>query len=247
MNIQIFVVFHRNLFDECYKNIPPDVLQKYFTFVAVNESIPKKYTAGKYKILNEWELPVYDRTFQERGYNENSVIYHVYANNLHKDYTHIGFFQYDMVFSDNIIDFIHMRGGAGKYFPMSLCTFDDCRWGEDEILEYVIKEYESFFNVKFSRTAQYPLFNSYVIPVDTYEKVMKWIVQLYPKFYAWIMSRRAKVGWCGRIVVRPSIKTHFGHIGGIYERVMAYAIGEENLRPVVVNLTHDGFFKKNNV
>ena len=233
MNIQIFVVFHRNLFDECYKNIPPDVLQKYFTFVAVNESIPKKYTAGKYKILNEWELPVYDRTFQERGYHENSVIYHVYANNLHKDYTHIGFFQYDMVFSDNIIDFIQMHGGARKYFPMSLYTFNGCRWGEDATLEYVIKDYESFFNVKFSRTCQYPLLNSYVIPIDTYEKVMKWIVQLYPKFYP----------WC----VQPPNRTHFGHIGGIYERFMAYAIGEENMRPVVVNVTHDGFFKKNNV
>ena len=94
--IQIFIVFHKYIFDECYKNIPQDILDKYFTFIAVNKNIQKIYSK-KYKVINEWELPIYDSTFQERGYNENSAIYHVYANNLHKPYKSIGFFQYDMV------------------------------------------------------------------------------------------------------------------------------------------------------
>ena len=85
-SMQIYIVFHKEIFDECYETIPADLLQKYFTFVAVNPSIPKIFDATKYKVINEWELPVYDPTFQERGYNENSVIHHVYANNLHKNY-----------------------------------------------------------------------------------------------------------------------------------------------------------------
>lgn len=67
--LQIFVVFHKYIFDECYKNIPDDLLYKYFTFIAVNKDIPKTYTQNKYKVINEWDLEIYDNSFQERGYN----------------------------------------------------------------------------------------------------------------------------------------------------------------------------------
>ena len=66
-DIQIFIVFHKNIFDDCYKNIPEDILLKYFTFYAVNENIEKYYTQNKYKIINEWELPIYNNSFQEIG------------------------------------------------------------------------------------------------------------------------------------------------------------------------------------
>ena len=39
---QIFVVFHNKIYDECYENIPKELLDKYFTFFAVNNSIEKK-------------------------------------------------------------------------------------------------------------------------------------------------------------------------------------------------------------
>ena len=90
--MQIFVVFHKFIFDECYLNIPQNILDTYFTFIAVNETIPKSYQQNKYKVINEWDLPIYDKTFQEKGYNENSAIYHVFINNLHKNYNMIGFF-----------------------------------------------------------------------------------------------------------------------------------------------------------
>lgn len=37
--LQFYVVFHEKIFDECYKDIPQDILDKYFTFIAVNENI----------------------------------------------------------------------------------------------------------------------------------------------------------------------------------------------------------------
>jgi hypothetical protein len=74
---QIYIIFHKKIFDDCYRAIPDDILQKYFTFIAVNPNIEKEYNP-KYKVTNEWELPIYDPLFQERGYNENSAIYNVY-------------------------------------------------------------------------------------------------------------------------------------------------------------------------
>lgn len=66
VDFQIFIVFHKHIFDECYTHIPDDILYTYFTFIAVNPSIKKYYTPNKYKVINEWELPIYDKSFQER-------------------------------------------------------------------------------------------------------------------------------------------------------------------------------------
>ena len=234
-DIQIFIVFHKNIFDECYKNIPDDILYKYFTFYAVNENIPKIYTKNKYKIMNEWELPIYDKNFQDRGYNENSSIYHVYANNLHKNYKYIGFFQYDMIFNDNIIECLQTKINE---LPLSMFYFDIhdfnfCSyftWNEPNTLKYIINDYESFYNKTFRIDCQYPLYNSYIIPIKNYEKIMEWVVQLYNKIYPWCIQQ-------------PN-QTHFGHIGGIYERIMAYAIGCEQLFSIKLNITHDNKYKK---
>lgn len=233
-DIQIFIVFHKNIFDECYKNIPDDILYKYFTFFAVNENIEKCYTQNKYKVINEWELSIYDKTFQERGYNENSAIYHVYANNLHKDYKYIGFFQYDMMFNDNIIEFLQKNiTQTPTLFSYNCYNFKFCSyqtWNEKKTLNYVINDYEKFYEKNFNFNNQYPLCNSYIIPNETYEKIMKWVTQLYDKIYP----------WC----IQPPNRSHFGHIGGIYERIMAYCIGEENLKNIKLNILHENRYKK---
>jgi hypothetical protein len=209
------------------------MLYKYFTFIAVNPSIKKYYTPDKYNIVNEWELPIYDKSFQERGYNENSAIYHVRANQLHKPYKYIGFFQYDMKFRDNIVSFLqkNIRPVPTLYsfnrYNFNFCSYET--WNEPKTREYIIRDYEQFYQKPFTKERQYPLFNSYIIPVETYEKVMVWVSQLYSKLYPWTME--------------PPNATHFGHIGGIYERIMGYAIGEEDLEYVEVRVVHDSNFK----
>ena len=232
-DIQIFIVFHKNIFDDCYKNIPDDVLYEYFTFIAVNKNIPKIYTQNKYKVINEWDLPIYDNTFQERGYNENSAIYHVYANNLHKKYKHIGFFQYDMTFNDNIIDFLKQNITQGHTcfnvgnFDFNFCSYRT--WNEPNTLNFIIDDYEKYYNKYFIKDSQYPLCNSYVITIENYEKIMKWVTQLYDKLYP----------WC----IQAPNASHFGHIGGIYERIMAYAVGQEKIHSVSLNISHDHKYK----
>uniref|UniRef100_A0A6C0HDE2 Uncharacterized protein n=1 Tax=viral metagenome TaxID=1070528 RepID=A0A6C0HDE2_9ZZZZ len=232
---QLFIVFHKKIFDDCYKNIPNDLLYQYFTFVAVNKTIPKEYTKDKYKIINEWELSIYDDSFQLLGYNENSAIYHIYANKLHKKYKHIGFFQYDMIFNDNIVNFLinRLEKEESIYFSLDTYDFNFCSyrtWNEPRTMEYIIQDYEKYFGIYFDRTKKYPLCNSFIIEVGIYEKIMGWVIQLYKKLYP----------WC----IQPPNRTHFGHIGGIYERIMAYAIGCENLKQINLNISHDNNYKK---
>lgn len=230
---QLFVVFHKKIYDECYEAIPQDILDKYFTFVAVNPDIPKTYTKDKYKIINEWELPHYNPQFQQKGYNENSVIYHVKANGLHKQYIYVGFFQYDMVFNESIINTILTKiNNQPSCFYLSVHNYEYCAketWNEPPVMAYLTSHYEEFYGKSFSYSADdiYPLFNSYVIPVETYEKIMKWVSTLYSRI--------------GAIVVQ----THFGHIGGLFERVMAFAVGEEKLHLIHLDVKHDHTYKNN--
>ena len=228
--IQFFIVFHKYIFDECYKHISKEYLDAYFTFIAVNKSIEKIYT-----IINEWELDNYKPEFQERGYNENSAIYHVYSNNLHAPYTYIGFFQYDMEFNMNSFESIlnHTYSDIPIYLHLCLQDYNFCTyatWKEPHTANFIINDYEAFFHVHFSRNNKYPLLNTYVIPVSMFNKIMPWIVQLYDKLYPWCIS--------------PPNQTHFGHIGGIYERIMAFAIGQEQIHSLELNINHDYKYKK---
>jgi len=239
--MQFFVVFHRKLFDECYEKIPPGVLQEYFTFFAVNQSIPKEYTPGKYKILNEWDLPIYDPTMQERDYRENSAIYHVYANGLHKKYERIGFFQYDMTFNENIVDRILRvpvtdRAGFGVVGALIKCFIESTAPNMANKMKEIISRYEHHFSKPVIRITKskippftsvldttsriYPLLNSYVIPSSSFERVMKWVVQLY-----------------GHVDLE-------GHTAGLYESIMAIAIGEEDLVWFALDVRHDQEYKK---
>ena len=119
-----------------------------------------------------------------------------------------------MHFEDNIIDFLQQNiTEIPQYFTIAPYDFDYCSfqtWGELETLNYIIDDYEKFFNKSFNKQIKYPLLNNYVIPIETYEKIMKWVIQLYDKIYPWS--------------VEPPNMSHFGRIGGIYERVMAYAV-----------------------
>ena len=59
---------------------------------------------------------------------------------------------------------------------------------------------------------------------------MRWVVQLYDKMYPWCVES-------------PNF-SYFHHIGEIYERVMALAIGQENLNDIKLNILHDHALKK---
>ena len=115
-----------------------------------------------------------------------------------------------------------------KSHDFNFCSYRT--WNEPNTLDFIIKDYEQFYQSSFSKEKQYPLYNSFIIPVETYEKIMKWVIQLYDKLYP----------WC----IEPPNKSHFAHIGGIYERVMAYAIGQEDLKQIELNIYHNHALKK---
>jgi hypothetical protein len=244
-SLQLFVIFHKKIFDDCYIHVKPELLEKYFTFVAVNERIPKEYTEGKYRIIKEWELPIYDPDFQARGYNENSVIRHIYLNGLHKKYDHIGFFQYDQVFNPGCIEAIvgKLQGCESAppfyhaLFPADFKLTMIGTWNELLSCSFMIDDYNRYFNTSHSLESlfhdasyEYPLLNTYIIHKSVFERYMPWIIQLFDKMYP----------WC----VQYPNKTHHGHLGGIWERIMSFAVAMQKIGPIVkMDIQHDHNYK----
>lgn len=226
--LQFFVVFHKYIFDDCYKGIPQNILDTYFTFIAVNPEIEKHYTQGKYRIINEWELPIYNPNLQKEGFNENSAIYHIYVNKLHIGYEHIGFLQYDMVLPTNFIDIIN-NGFDNNPNSLGYCshkdTYDFLVGSSTKIImDGILEDYERFYNKKFSTDKLYPICNTYVITAEVYEKIMPWISQIHDKC----------IELCR--IYYPSSRIYRG---SVLERAMAMAVGEFVPQLDMITIIHD--------
>jgi len=228
----IFIIFHKNIYDKCYQYISQEDLDKYFTFIAVNEKLPKSYTPNKYRIINEWEMPNYNPELQKNNYCENSVLYHIFINKIHESYEFIGFFQYDMPFFTNVVEDIknglknNIKAFYGKNLYHELLQYvlhtDNyniyIRSNESEcspILEY----YETYFYKKILKKSIYPYCNTYIIETTTFGKIMSWIITTYGK----VKANDNDILAC------------------VYERLMGIAIGEENTfkKIALLDILHD--------
>jgi hypothetical protein len=98
---KIFVTTFSKLFDEHYTS-DSSFNMKNFTFVKVNDEYPLELDGNRleYDILLEHDFRIFDAGLQKKGYHENSVLYHIYKNNVHKEYDYIGFIEYDHVLGD---------------------------------------------------------------------------------------------------------------------------------------------------
>lgn len=230
---KIFIVFHKYIFDECYKNVPDEILNKHFVFIAVNPAIKKEYTQNKYNVINEWELPNFNKNLDNNILRENTAIYHVFANNLHKDCDYIGFAQYDMMF--NLDSFKNIDKLSLKSYlacisePMRAMKYSN---DANQLVDYMIQSYINFFgNINIQENTLYPLLNTYIISTSLFEKIMSWVISTYDTFIPECLKYSSCQG------------ENQYYIAGFYERMMALAIAAENLESFKFNITHDHNFK----
>jgi hypothetical protein len=112
---KIYVTFFKNLYDEHYL-ADRTWNRENFGFVKVNDRFPMEIGSNKldYEILVEHDFPIFRPDFQEKGYCENSVIWHLYKNGTYKQYDYIGFIEYDHVLSENFCEVIQNRLDSAK-------------------------------------------------------------------------------------------------------------------------------------
>ncbi|UCC95480.1 MAG: hypothetical protein JSW40_01705, partial [Candidatus Omnitrophota bacterium] len=194
MKLKIFVVYHRDIHNDLYDK---DSISS-IVFIGVGKDIEKRhYRRKKYNIIYEKDLPIYGASLQEKGYNETSAIYHIYANKVYHGLSYIGFTQYDVFIRNDVIKKIvqTIANDSSKcyIFYMTKCPM---LFKPDKIpYEFVINSYNNYFKTNFTTTElinnPYTCNNlimksTFVIPVKLFEKMMPWISKLMDELDSWV-------------------------------------------------------------
>lgn len=196
---KIFVTFFNRLYDEHYTPDSSFDLRNY-TFVKVNDRYPLDISGNKlpYDIFFEHDFKIFSPSWQEKGYHENSVFYHIYKNNLHRDYDYIGFIEYDHVLRKNftreiqgMIDatdhdlvFIFNKFNFHQYWeqgvlmdphkPQKETGDPHTEWN---CINVVLKDYNHFHETNFRledliRRDCFPVAHCFIQPTAMFEKMM---------------------------------------------------------------------------
>jgi hypothetical protein len=233
MSLEIFVIFHKEINEDNYKELT-DAERTHLTFVAVNENIPKVYDSSKYRIIKEWELPIYYPELQQNRFNENSVLRHLYENKIvMSDY--VGITQYDFYFPKNSIQSVidNIRSSPTKiFFGSELKHYEICfvytwlhfdTYNARIVFELMKQQYEVARKKQIDRNKEFPLLNSYIIPTKTFYEIMPIVKDLYNLYM------EHKVFGEG-----PPFKD----LAGSFERIMAFIVGQEADKLIQWDIKH---------
>lgn len=189
---KIFICFHKEIHERLYKGITPEN-KSHLVLYGVNDS----FSNAPLEFIYEKYLDHYMSSLQKKMYNEGSCIYHVYQNNLYKNLSYVGFGQYDMHFSNDVLhkirETIHNNPSyqniifAGQF---ALETYKNPLHGSLKFIEKGfsnfksgLKNYNSYFdtNYKLEQIIDMPFImcNTFIIPVEMYKKYMEWTMQFY--------------------------------------------------------------------
>ena len=185
----LYNVFHHKIFDKLYDKCP--AMLDHTTFFGVNEKFPKEYNKAKpYKVVNEWQLPIYDAKQQANGYCQTSALYHVYRNKLYEPYDYVGCMQYDMEFlhyADVIIKQEIAKPGPEPLFYLLKGDMHIPRLGlltpyQDEQERSCLAHYNKYNGTSWTeRTVNKPLRDNYImlhtflVPKKSFITMMDWM------------------------------------------------------------------------
>ena len=202
---KIYVTFFKSLYDKHYladRTWKPSN----FGFVKVNDRFPMQLSENRleYEILIEHDFPIFRPDFQEKGYCENSVIWHLYKNGIHKKFDYIGFIEYDHVLSENFTETIQriLDDTAGEMiFAFQPFTYrqlydqgiimnpnrrekvdgdPDSPWNAVRV---TLKDYNDFHKTSYTledlaNKNCFPICHSFLIPSAMFERIMPFHISM---------------------------------------------------------------------
>ncbi|MBL6996446.1 hypothetical protein [Desulfobacula sp.] len=197
---KIYVTFFKKLYDEHYST--DDSLNlKNFTFVKVNDEYEMELSSNNldYDIFFEHEFKTYNAELQKKGYHQNSVLYHLYKNNSHKEYDYIGFIEYDHVLTNefcktiqttiddtdkdqifffNTFNFSQLWDQGILMNPYRLKKQEGNPRSKWNCIKVILDDYNNFFDTNYTLQdlAQkncFPICHAALMPSNIFEKIMK--------------------------------------------------------------------------
>lgn len=173
MSLEIFVIFHRKIYPEMYKDLDEDEL-KCLRFVAVNPKTQTREnddTPNGTPLIKEWELPVYHPEWQEQNWMNGGVNHHIVMNNVPKaDY--IGFVQYDMNFPKGSIKKLQsmLRPNVGVSIKImdlrTLLGTSTYGFHEIDLFNYALTQLPPL------KSQTFPVFHNCFMLREKYEEIM---------------------------------------------------------------------------
>ena len=196
---KIFVTFFQNLYDGHY-SVDRTWNPGDFTFVKVNDRYPQEMGDNRlpYDIFVEHDFLIFRPNLQEKGYCENSVMWHLYKNGVHRDYDYIGFIEYDHVLTADFTQTMQKRlnDSSGEIiFSFQYFTFRQL-WDQAIIMnpyrrekvdgradspwnciKLVLKDYNDFYQTdhKLERLVAkdcFPICHSLLMPSAMFDRLM---------------------------------------------------------------------------
>jgi hypothetical protein len=213
--LNFFIIYHDRVFKENTSGFTEKELES-FTWVAVNEKIPKEFPdwIPKNSLLKEYEMKIHNPLYQMTNFYQNSVFFHLYWNKELLQSKYIGFGQYDMSFNADemraIVKAIE-NDTADKIIPVFMYPFDGLCNREQMPLweELFVKPYNSYYGtsheLKSVEGLPLCLLHTFIMPTWFFLHMMPFVESLIPRILK-IMN------WDTR------------HLGGTLERVFALCI-----------------------
>lgn len=194
MAFQLAVIGHEKFYKETIEDIPIEDVKKYFKFVCVNEKLPK-YIPDEYPkecVVNEWEFDHYEPFYQENKFYQNSFFFNLMNVIDTLDLKQVGFFQYDMVFTNDIVQEIKTKCEDEKaaigFYPYRIeHLFEILKPG---VWQFIIQKYSNFFQIPIDtekiETMPLALFHTFVIPVENYKRVMCFVKEILKNIFTFL-------------------------------------------------------------
>lgn len=208
--LTFFIIFHDNVFQENTSDFTDDEIKEFFTWVAVNEKVPKVFTNA----LKEWEMPKHSPLFQMLDFYQNSFFYHLAWNKEFIDSKYIGFGQYDMKMSAPEFRQVYkaiQNDTANKIFAPFLYEFNALYCnpiGKDGWITF-LNHYNEFFGMSHTLDAvsklPLALLHTFIMPSWYFLHIMPFVEKTTP-------------------LVLKQLNWETRHIAGSLERVFALAI-----------------------
>ncbi|AGE59265.1 hypothetical protein PBCVOR070422_919L [Paramecium bursaria Chlorella virus OR0704.2.2] len=215
---QLGFIGHERFYEETIAGIPEDDVKKHIRIVCVNEKLPKFIPESfpKECIHNEWEIPEYEKFYQENNYYQNSVFFNTMNIIETLGLDQIGFFQYDMKMSPEIFDHIKRSCTEDKdasiaFYPYPIeQLFEIVKPGA---WQFIIQQYSNFFQVPVDpillESKKLALFHTFVIPKKNYCRMMHFTKKVLPNILTFLTETGTR------------------HIAGTLERLFALILNLE--------------------
>jgi hypothetical protein len=212
--LSFFIVFHDNVFQENTSEFTEGEIKEFFTWVAVNEKIPKEFPSWIPTLLKEWTMKKHSPLYQMLNFYQNSVFYHLAWNKEVIDSKYIGFGQYDMKISAGEFRQVYqmIQNDADKIFAPFLYEFHALYSNpinKDGWISSFLHPYNEYFGKDHTldSVSKVPLalLHTFIMPTWFFLHIMPFVENLTP-----IILR--ELNWETR------------HLAGTLERVFALCI-----------------------